>query len=138
MWSHYASFHSGICVRFKHSPSEFLFGQSLDVNYNSKRSVINPVRDGDPRETIVDILLSKADYWAYEEELRITDPAGPGLKSFDPDLLDGVYMGARITPEHRDAILGWAQDRGSLEVFQGRLDETEYRLVFDRIDLQSR
>jgi Protein of unknown function (DUF2971) len=82
MWSHYAANHTGICLRFLF-PTEW----AHPVVYAKDRPVLNrikttlaPVRD---MQAWGRALLTKADFWAYEEEWRALS-SSPGEKPFYP------------------------------------------------------
>ncbi len=111
MWSHYADSHRGICLRFQASSTTPFFGRAQRVSYQSERPTLNLVRDTID-EKVQKALLTKADYWSYEAEWRIIDhDAGPGVRQFPPELLDGVILGARISDTDKQKVLGWLEER---------------------------
>lgn len=133
MWSHYTSAHRGVCIRFKAKRTTPFFGRAQQVSYSDARPVLNLVRDveGDGSELARKTLLTKADFWSYEQEWRIIEhDLGPGLHRFDPaELLDGVILGANIRPDHKSKILEWVESRWmKIAVFEARVDATYFRL----------
>jgi hypothetical protein len=131
MWSHYADSHRGVCFRFKLVMDEQLmhFEFALPVVYSTQRPIIDILSD-EKEHLLENALLTKADFWAYEKEWRMLDQWGkPGLRSFPPQCLDAVILGARISPEHRDEVLRWvAQRPWATKVMQSSFDDRLFRL----------
>ena len=75
-------------------------------------------------------LLTKADFWAYEQEWRIIEhDKGPGAHIYPPSLLDGIILGARICPENRAKVLSWVSSRATkIEVLQARFHADLFRV----------
>ncbi len=118
MWSHYAASHAGICLRFSRAEWAFPFRAAQRVAYCAERPVVNPVLDD--AETIVSkFVLSKADFWAYEEEWRVmSHPGSPvnpggghGLITYEPRALDGIILGARISDADAAEVATWVRGR---------------------------
>ena len=74
----------------------------------------------------------KSQHWSYEEERRIIkaeDHEGPGLYSFEPELMTGVILGARMDEDSKDKVLHWIEDYPTeITVYQAKLNEYEYKL----------
>ena len=134
MWSHYADSHRGICLRFKATDTTPFFGLALEVDYQFDRPALNLVRDA-PKVVLMKALLTKADYWRYENEYRIIDPfKGPGVQEFPRELLDGVYLGAKIHPNFRSRVLEWTKDYApDSETYEAFFHPDAFRLTFERI-----
>jgi hypothetical protein len=66
MWSHYGDNRRGICLAFDLNNPVFL--NTWEVKYSSTYPKWVPHRS---REVAMDMLLTKSDVWAYEEEFRI-------------------------------------------------------------------
>jgi DUF2971 family protein len=111
MWSHYASSHTGICLRFRVDPEFQFFATAKKVHYQDKRPTINVfIEDSNTR--VKKSILTKADFWSYEEEWRIFNyTQGPGVRKFPGNLLDGVILGARISPANEEIVLKMIADR---------------------------
>jgi hypothetical protein len=129
MWSHYADSHRGICLRFRAFSTTPFFGKAQRVIYQSARPKLNVVLDSHETQS-EKALLTKADFWSYEEEWRIVEyEPGPGIHQFPPELLDGIILGAKISPTDRQKVLGWAAMRGnSFEILQAQFSDSEFRL----------
>ena len=116
MWSHYASSHTGICLRFNtRMPQTDPPDLAYKVDYQKARPVVNRVTAPKAYEELFAAMLVKADFWEYEDEYRIFRPGGlngAGYESFAPDRLDGVIFGARCPAEHRQMVMGWIAERG--------------------------
>jgi hypothetical protein len=130
MWSHYSDSHRGICLRFRASSEMPFFGRAQKVRYQAKRPQLNPIRDS--RHLGAEkALLTKADFWSYEEEWRIIEyEAGPGIQTFPPEQLDGIILGTRMSAEDSNRVRGWISERSQqgIELLQARTDESEFRI----------
>jgi hypothetical protein len=111
MWSHYATNHTGICLRFL-LPSDWVH----PVVYAKERPVLNRIKTALSVEKDWDAymraLFTKADFWAYEEEWRILGNEGPEERPFYPKFLCGIIFGARATVETRNLVSAWIEERG--------------------------
>jgi hypothetical protein len=79
MWSHYAASHEGFCVGFNREHTFFSAAQEsrsmsslMPVQYSARRCVA-PTNIRPSVSDIVDIVLTKASDWQYEEEERMVD-----------------------------------------------------------------
>jgi hypothetical protein len=133
MWSHYANSHRGICIRFRASSNTPFFGRAQRVIYQTMRPVLNLIRDT-PVNQSEKALLTKADFWDYEEEWRIIEhAAGPGVHKFPAGLLDGVILGARIYPENEKRIIEMINLRGEeTRVLKAQSDPHAFRIRIPR------
>lgn len=127
MWSHYADSHAGICLRF--STDNYFFATAQPVSYQKARPAVRLYRSR-PEEDVSQALLSKADYWAYEEEWRVVihPPGKPGLQQFPAAALDGIILGANCTPDDRKAVEACVKARPGIELLEAKFDPTSYRL----------
>lgn len=118
MWSHYAASHTGICLRFSTAPWAYPFRAAQRVVYCRDRPVLNPVLD-DEDAIMAKTVLSKADFWEYEEEWRVishpgspVNPGGgPGLVTLHPAALDGIILGARASDADTAEVAEWVEGR---------------------------
>ncbi|KAA2235590.1 DUF2971 domain-containing protein [Salinarimonas soli] len=129
MWTHYADEHRGICLRF--STKGAPFKDAYQVIYSAERPVLNVARDGGV-EYFEKALLTKADFWRYEQEYRTVNRT-PGAQPYDQALLTGVILGARITSEDRAAVLDWLHDRPDVEIIQAVIHPGLFRLSFETV-----
>lgn len=109
MWSHYCNGHMGFCVQFLHENEPF-FGRAQQVKYSYTypQGISLPEREkwADP------IVLTKAKFWAYEEEWRVFElNHGPGVYRFPPELLTGVILGCCMPDDDRQQVRKWALQR---------------------------
>jgi hypothetical protein len=128
MWSHYAANHTGICLRFIF-PKEW----AHPVAYSKERPVLNRIKAALAAERDMgawgQALLTKADFWAYEEEWRALGADGPGEKPFFPKSLWGIIFGARATSETRALVTAWIDERGlRLDLLDAVPDPDLFRL----------
>ncbi|MET3482394.1 DUF2971 domain-containing protein [Methylobacterium sp. 1973] len=133
MWSHYASSHSGICLKFRLRPESWITS-ARKVLYSADRPIMNIISE--PSEEIQrKSILFKADFWAYEDEWRVINPAlGAGSHDFDPNDLVGIIFGKNISADHKSEIIKLASKYGkNFELIQASIDDVHYRLNFDPI-----
>ncbi|MFH1993896.1 MAG: DUF2971 domain-containing protein [Pseudomonadota bacterium] len=110
LWSHYAEGHTGLCLKFLATDQTPFFGRALPVNYVTSYPEIPITSPADKQ--IEAFLLTKAIDWRYEEEYRIIDhDHGAGDKAFPAELLVGVILGARMTPNDKTAVVEWVSKR---------------------------
>ena len=133
MWSHYASSHTGICLRFNtRMPQSDLPDLAYKVDYRQASPIVNRVTAPDDYEQLFAAMLVKADFWEYEDEYRMFRPDrlnGAGHESFAPDRLDGVIFGARCSADDRRMVMGWIAERGGgVELLEAVPDPKQYRL----------
>lgn len=114
MWSHYAANHTGICLRFK-THDEEMFGCATEVRYRRERPLINRIKIATaPKLDLTiytDALITKADFWSYEQEWRILRTAPADAVPFFPEDLDAIILGARITAESVATLTKWIRER---------------------------
>ncbi|HZZ68224.1 MAG TPA: DUF2971 domain-containing protein [Phenylobacterium sp.] len=134
MWSHYADNHSGICLQFNTDNSFFRSSLPLQVKYSKKRPSYNAIDPGPPA-ALVDIMLTKADFWSYENEWRLIEPRGGGIRSFPQEALSAIYLGCRASEENKALLRSWvAERRRPLEVYQGEASVSTFELNFVRVE----
>ena len=135
MWSHYAASHTGICLRFSGASWAFPFRAAQPVIYSAARPILNPVFD-DGEAIMSKVVLTKADFWAYEEEWRVmSHPGSPirpggghGLITYEPRALDGIILGARISDADAAEVAGWVRGREQpVELLHAVADPHQFR-----------
>lgn len=75
-------------------------------------------------------LLTKSSMWQHESEWRVIDiEGGPGYRQFNPTLLTGVILGARISPRNESMVRGWIAE-GAVEpkIYRAIVKPREYGL----------
>lgn len=135
MWSHYADSHRGVCLRFKASSTTPFFGRAQRVSYQTARPKLNLIMDSHEVQS-EKALLTKADFWGYEEEWRIIEhDLGPGVHRFPPELLDGVILGARISANDRQRVLDWTSGRRGIDILQAKFSNSEFRIEVSPLEI---
>jgi hypothetical protein len=141
MWSHYSDGHKGVCLEFDaiHDATfsnRILFGQAIKVIYRDERPVVNIINIGEPQE-YQKTLLTKSKHWEYETEWRVIKTPGEGgcgIKPFHPSSLTGVILGALISQENKQKMLGWIKRYPSkLSLYQAKINETNYKIDIEPI-----
>jgi hypothetical protein len=109
MWSHYAAGHRGLCLEFDTSLPPF--SKSLEVVYVDNPPVINLVdvvvqdpSDDENNTLLRDLVRTKARCWSYEQEWRLMHEEGSKEYGYGGDPLIGIYLGAEMSPAHKDII----------------------------------
>ena len=139
LWAHYASAHTGISIEFRalEVPHGEFFGSALPVHYQEERPVIQFYRD-DPEQSVRKALLTKSRDWEYEMESRIltNNRNQDQYIQFAPELITAVYLGCRISAEHRSLVNDWIRDRDcsrSPKLYQAKPSESVFALDFEGI-----
>lgn len=134
MWSHYASNHSGIAVRFDWRKQ--LRGGLMPlfkVRYEEIRpSILNffDEKFTDDDEIIADAMRTKADFWRYEQEWRSLQPGKAGqIIDFDPAVIDGIVFGALCSQEDEMWIRAQVRDR-PVAIARAFADADTYKIHF--------
>jgi hypothetical protein len=119
LWSHYAEFHTGFCVRFK--KSKLLDSVEIyhhdDIDYTAKPfNVVEDVTDTDGLHIAKIICFRKSPDWKYEQEYRLIhrelSTIGSLAKPFcyPCDVVDEIYFGVNALSENKiklmDALKG--------------------------------
>lgn len=159
MWSHYANNHSGICIGFDtdHKP----FSSAHLVSYSDERPAAEFNSDPEKLLTRVLLTKSKHWSYEREwrsikrtiesDELNFyygsfeSDPArldeiantieengGPGLYNFEKEALRSIFLGAKITSNHRKQLVQAARLAcPQAKIFQMELDHNYFWLNRD-------
>lgn len=134
MWSHYASNHTGVAVRFDwRRQMQGGLMPLFKVRYEERRSTILGYLDDEfpgPESDVADAMRTKAEFWEYEQEWRSLVPGAAGtIVDFDPSVVDGVVLGANCSETDE----AWIRDRiagRDLKVFRVRPDPVTFDLHF--------
>ncbi|MEA2875633.1 MAG: hypothetical protein QOF14_829 [Hyphomicrobiales bacterium] len=109
MWAHYADNHAGICVSYY--PRNLRDALSakihmLRVGYFDEPPLIS-ASEADLLESATrKIFAQKKIGWQYEREWRVLGPKGKVWLDEDYNVITAVYLGTKIAPVHRRAIIG--------------------------------
>jgi hypothetical protein len=129
MWSHYARSHTGVCLEFDRRPVKSLFRDARKVRY-PRRLPVARILQQTADQVGRTVFLRKAGCWLHEQEWRIVDSGGPGVRHFASELLIGVIFGLRTSSECRQTVLEWIREsKCRPTVFQAQAVRGEYRLV---------
>jgi hypothetical protein len=143
LWSHYADAHCGLCVGF--STAVGAFASALDIRYQSEYPVLPAITDRFMyREAERAALLHKSDAWRYEDEYRLITGVHGGeeptfldhrnVYRFPAEAVVSVVLGCAMPEAARTLVRGWLSERAqAVDLFQARIDDHRYELVFDRI-----
>ncbi len=131
MWTHYAGYHRGICIRFSMRTKAHLdfIGTAHPVEYVDYCPRINFARDN-----TVDIVrkafFTKANRFRYECEWRIVHyDQGEGLKPIPAGIIDSVILGCQINPTDAERVINaCAEYNGNVEIFRSKLNPETYGL----------
>lgn len=161
MWSHYASDHGGICIGFDSTQAPFrdaikvtygsdrpriginsnpetlirnvFLKKSKHWNYEDEWRIIRRTVENDERDFYYDQFTSNN---ACIDEISevIANNAGPGLYDFEPDAIRSVFLGARITEEHKNKIIDFVKSANpKIKIFSVTLDNQYFCLNKQRI-----
>ncbi|WP_235695876.1 MULTISPECIES: DUF2971 domain-containing protein [Agrobacterium] len=112
LWGHYADSHRGIALRFKPQKGDGFFETACKVSYEKDRPKLSFVQ----HDTVMLhklALLTKADFWSYEDEWRIVKETGSkGPHKFAASALDGIVLGAKISDEDERKVRDWVAEAG--------------------------
>lgn len=126
MWAYYSAGHSGICIEFALMKSFFRMVQPVKYSEEYPRALTSDP----PIDQMEANLLTKAAAWKHEAEWRVIDTkSGPGYRQFNPSLLTGVILGARISPENESVVRGWiAEGPANPRLYRAVEKDEEYGL----------
>lgn len=104
LWSHYASSHSGFCIRFKKDLiiNELPIHEGNNVTYsNSKINLMHSLTKG--TNPARDIIFTKSDDWSYEKEYRIihkdlaeNDDDDYRITDYPEEAIDMIILGYKF------------------------------------------
>lgn len=139
MWSHYGKDHTGAVVEFKINIGNGSFDVEsshddlicLDVQYAKERPVVTFDGGRSVESKLIDnLILTKAEEWAYEQESRVLkSKGGAGNFDFKHELLSSVILGARSksSVELRGLVAQAERDlKREIPVYQAELCKRNY------------
>ena len=136
LWSHYADFHKGVCLRFDILKDMDTFLSPIKVDYNNEYprvKYISQYINNDPN--LADALWHKAKDWEYEKEYRVIKPNFKGLKEFRKEAMTGIIFGCCCPDETKREITEKLNEKGftGVELFEAIRSETAYQLNLNSI-----
>jgi hypothetical protein len=133
MWSHYASSHTGVCLKFIATSTTEFFGEAQEVNYKKDRPIVNIFLKND-QKLAEDTFLTKNIDWKYESEFRIVGPKRkPGIHKFPKHLLKGLIFGSRIASDQEDALKKVVAAVGGIQLYKTDLCQNKYLMDIKEI-----
>ena len=134
MWSHYADGHRGICLCFDTTRDPELFSHAYEVQYSKTFPELGFFTMG-PAEYAQAVVLTKAQWWGYEQEWRILlvdQPLGP--HPYRPEALDSVILGC-AAPQDQEAFVraSLAKSAPGIRVDRATIADGEYGLAVNRV-----
>lgn len=125
MWAYYGSSFGGMCLEFDTEelvisdlPRDFL--APIPVIYDSRAPApisLELLASSNPMETVINRLSQKRTEWQHEKEWRYL--AGKvGRKLYTDTALKRIYLGPRIKPETKSAIVDAMRNR-PVEILEG-------------------
>lgn len=135
MWSHYTQSHEGICLQFKANVSSSLFHKAFKIRYKKTYPCIN-IKNQNVINRFLDTFFIKSKDWKYEQERRViknSDSGGPKVYTFQPEMLTGVILGAKIKPADENKIRKWAKKHETnIKIFKAQINNKEYKIdIYD-------
>lgn len=136
MWSHYASNHRGVALRFEFGKDPQSSLRPLwKIAYQEHRPVVRDFYSGQANPPLADVLAIKADFWSYEQEWRAMKPDhARQTVLFDPCIITGLVLGAQCTEADADWLRRHVGGR-AIELFHMTPHPTEFRLVLERLPI---
>ena len=145
MWSHYAKYHQGICLRFNCEKFRNYFHSDECVkndlivywdfiNYENDYPLQNPFIL-DENESYVKQLLIKSKDWEYEKEIRFILFSHPNkVVTIPNNIIDQVILGCKISNDNKNEIIEIANNK-KIELLQSVLKQDEFGLEFSNINV---
>jgi hypothetical protein len=98
----------------------------MPVTYTRDLPLPNLLGD-DRNERAQQLLMTKAEDWAYEREWRMLEPDGrPGSRHFPLELLSAIILGAKMSKADRYTVTNWVAQRSMpVPMYQAALDDTK-------------
>ena len=137
MWAHYADSHKGFCLKYTftddfvtHDDTKHYFLSVQEVKYRNQMDLTKDLK-------FKDALLTKADFWQYEHEVRaiVFAPEEKDLVylSKKAPRISGIYLGLRCTTENQQKMVQALRET-NIPLYQMRFNPTDAcRLVAERI-----
>ncbi|HEX2788445.1 MAG TPA: DUF2971 domain-containing protein [Ignavibacteria bacterium] len=159
MWSHYANYHKGICLKFESYEDKknngFWFNESVTpveiemfnnfsplyrVKYSQNISVYNGIIDGSYQT--FQFAITKAINWQYEHEYRLIqklDTYGKLNFEINKEHLKAVYLGLKSNENVKMKIIevlkqNYQQKGYNVELYQAKRVVGKFEIDFDSLN----
>jgi Protein of unknown function (DUF2971) len=131
MWSHYSDSHKGVCLQFKADKERTIFWEAFKVTYQEEYPKVN-IMDMGNKTQFFDLFATKSNSWEYEQERRIIkspDEGGSKVYSFQPELLTGVILGAKMSKEDEETINKWvSKNQTPIPIYKATINKKSYTI----------
>ena len=105
MWAHYANNHYGFCVGFDAKKLYPHFGSGGLVKYKKDYPKISPLKEDDI-ERMFEQSFTKANFWDYEIEYRLTKPGFVNqILKLDKEIITEIIIGYKMNKSDRDDLI---------------------------------
>lgn len=131
LWSHYADRHRGLCLGFDVDDDLTVEVQYRATRFPQRRLADAAVSDALGEQLVIDVIRTKYDRWAYEQEIRILCR----LEEAEPSGMHFAPIGERV--KLTEVIIGAASDcaratiSGALGTAYPDVEITNARLAFN-------
>jgi hypothetical protein len=110
-----------------------MYGQHIaltDSEWNKKyRELANQTKFADDQRGGIAILTDKYEKWSYEQEFRLIDEKGFGLRTFDLSCLKTITFGLRTSAQDIETIINISKNKKSnVEFFQAQKKKNTFAL----------
>jgi hypothetical protein len=134
MWAHYTKDHKGMCLEFDYLLDPVFFKPLKKVVYDKCYPVYNYYND--KNNVVGQLMLHKSHHWAYEQEIRIIKKE-QGVHPFNPISMRKIYFGVKTPAKQIETLKKLVRNSNKykhVQLFNARLDETNYQLNFEHIN----
>jgi len=132
MWSHYAKYHTGICIGIDIPESKAL----ITVKYPESYPIIKyseVLLGHDPTDLIKRIINTKSIDWKYEQERRMFISNG-NTENDLPGEITAIYFGCECEDNNVRDIIGLCNTINNCEFFKASKSKKEFKLEFSKIN----
>lgn len=134
MWAHYTQEHKGVVLEFDHSKDIDFFKPLKLINYINEYPKYNYYN---ARKKVVEkLILNKSNHWKYENEIRLLKHK-VGLAEFKSLSLKAIYFGVRTSEKQINTIKTCINENrqkyNHVKLYKGKIDETDYKINFEKI-----
>lgn len=144
MWAHYTNNHKGFVLGLD-SSNEFLEGIDK-VNYSQNRVYVHEISESKAlgASLLYRNLYHKSCHWGYEDEWRLHKPFVSSLPRVKSDVvglvscpisaIKCICLGLRVSRVVKDKAKEFCSLHPTVELLQATLAQSDYSLVFIKID----
>jgi len=114
MWAYYASDNAGVCVQLATYNSMMPLALAERVQYFDQKPLVDLMLDflkDNLGDRMMEILTSKAQRWAHEDEWRLIHRGSDEVERLDDAAISTVILGPRITEFGRTVVREMLEDR---------------------------